>query len=179
MSAAARIAVRLDGPGLAAADLAERYADWLVRIEHMHDDARALPNPAPAFARLRRPLAESRVGLLTSAGAYVEGDEPFDVDDPHGDPSFRVIPGDVDLSRLRFAHSHYDTTRAEADPNVVLPLDPLRALARDGVVGEVAPLNVGIMGFNPHAHRVADESAPQVAELFVEAAVDVVLLSPG
>lgn len=172
------IAVRLQG-GLDEDDLAARYADWLERIERMHQDARALPNPTPAFTRLELPLSQARVGLLTSAGAYVEGDEPFDVASPHGDPTVRVIPGDVDPARLRFAHSHYDTTRAERDPNVVLPLEPLRVLARDGVIGSVSPVHVGMMGFNPDPRRIRDESAPAVADLFVGAGVDVVLLSPG
>ena len=177
-SATARIRVRLEG-GLDRDDLAARYADWLVRIEQMHQDAQALPNPEPAFARLARPLAEARVGLLTSAGAYVDGDAPFDVADPHGDPSFREIPADVEPSRLRFAHSHYDTARCEQDPNVVLPLEPLRALVADGVVGDAAPVHVGMMGFNPDPRRLVAESAPRVVELFLRDAVDVVVLSPG
>ena len=82
---------------------AERFADWLVRIEQMHTGARHLANAETAFAPLPKPLAEARVGLLTSAGAYVEGDEAFDVDDPHGDPGFRTIPDDVPLDRIRFA----------------------------------------------------------------------------
>lgn len=179
MSAAARIGVRLDGPGLDEADLAARYADWLVRIEQMHEDARPLTNPEPAFTALARPLAEARVGLLTSAGAYVDGDRPFDVADPHGDPSFRVIPGDVELRRLRFAHSHYDTSRAELDPNVVLPIEPLRALAADGTIRAAASLHVGMMGFNPDPRRIVAESAPRIAELFARDRVDVVVLSPG
>lgn len=161
------------------AELDRRFADWLVRIEQMHDGARHLANPETAFARLEKPLAEARVGLLTSAGAHVEGDPAFDVADPHGDPSFRRIPDDVDPGRIRFAHSHYDTTRAEADPNVVLPLEPLHALVADGVVGSAAPVHVGMMGFNPNPARVARESAPQVADLYAGAGVDVVVLSPG
>lgn len=178
MSSPARIAVRLEG-GLDAGDLSARYADWQVRIEQMHTGARPLPNPEPAFARLTRPLAEARVGLLTSAGAFVTGDRSFDVADPHGDPTFRVIPGDTAPGAIRFAHSHYDTTRAEADPNVVLPLEPLRALVADGLVGSAAPRHVGMMGFNPDPRRVASESAPRIVELFREDAVDVVVLSPG
>lgn len=173
------IAVRLDGPGLDAAALEARYADWLVRIRDMHDDARPLRNSEPAFARLVPPLAGARVALLTSAGAYIDGDAPFDVDAPHGDPGFRVLPDDAAPSSIRFAHSHYDTSRAEADPNVVLPRDVLQRLAADGVIGSVSPVHVGMMGFNPHAHRVRDESAPAVVELFARAGVDVVLLSPG
>lgn len=178
MSATARIGVRLEG-GLDAGDLAARYADWLERIQRMHEDARPLTNPEPAFASLRRPLAEARVALLTSAGAYRAGDVPFDVEDPHGDPSFRIIPGDVDPAELRFAHAHYDTARAESDPNVVLPLVPLRDLVADGVVGAAAPRHVGMMGFNPDPRRLVAESAPQVAELLAADGVDVVVLSPG
>jgi D-proline reductase (dithiol) PrdB len=173
-----KIAVRLQG-GFDEADLATRYADWLERIERMHANARALANPLPAFTRLEIPLAQARVGLVTSAGAYVEGDEPFDVASAQGDPTIRLIPGDVELARVRFAHSHYDTTRAERDPNVVLPLEPLRALARDGVIGSVSTVHVGMMGFNPDPRRIRDESAPAVADLFGRAKVDVVLLSPG
>ena len=158
---------------------AERFADWLVRIEQMHTGARHVANVETAFAPLAKPLAEARVGLLTSAGAYVEGDEPFDVDDPHGDPGFRTIPDGVELERIRFAHSHYDTTRAEADPNVVLPIEPLRALVADGVVGAAAAEHVGMMGFNPDPARLVEESAPAVAAHFAAQETDVVVLSPG
>jgi D-proline reductase (dithiol) PrdB len=178
VSAGAHIRVRLEG-GFDAAALAERYADWLVRIEQMHRDARPRTNAEPAFAPLSRPLAEARVGLLTSAGAYPDGDVPFDVEDPRGDPSFRVIPGDADPRLLRFAHSHYDTSRAEQDPNVVLPLEPLRALVADGEVGSAAAVHVGMMGFNPDPGRVVAESAPRIVDLFARDRVDVVVLSPG
>jgi D-proline reductase (dithiol) PrdB len=178
VSAAARIRVRLVG-SLDPDDLGRRYADWLVRIEQMHQDAWPLTNPEPAFAPLRLPLAEARVGLVTSAGAYCDGDRPFDVDDPHGDPTFRVIPGDADPSEIRFAHSHYDTARAEQDANVVLPLGPLRALVADGTVGSAASAHVGMMGFNPDPRRIASESAPRIVDLFGRDRVDVVVLSPG
>jgi len=171
--------MRLDGTGLDAADLAGRYRDWLVRIEQMHQGARAWTNPEPAFTRLQVPMSQARVALLTSAGAYLEGQDAFDVADPHGDPSFRLLPGDVDLGRLRFAHSHYDTARAEQDPNVVLPLDRLRELAADGAVGSVAAAHVGMMGFNPDPARLVEESAPRIADLLREEGVDVALLTPG
>ena len=160
-------------------ELDRRFADWLVRIEQMHQGARHLANAETAFVRLGKPLAEARVGLLTTAGAYLEEDPPFDVADPHGDPSFRRISDDVDLGRLRFAHAHYDTSRAEVDPNVVLPLEPLHELVAEGVVGSAAPTHVGMMGFNPDPTRVARESAPAVAELFAGDGVDVAVLGPG
>ncbi len=175
----ARIAVRLEGAGLDRDELATRYEDWLARIAAMHRDARALPNPAPAFTPLAAPLATARVALLTTAGAHLANEEPFDVADPAGDPSVRIIPDDADPAALAFAHSHYDTSRAEEDPNVVLPRDALARLAAAGVIGSCAPRHIGMMGFNPDPRRLVTESAPRLVELLREDAVDVVVLSPG
>jgi hypothetical protein len=161
------------------ARLEEKFADWLVRIERMHQDAVHRTNPEATLAPLRRALAESRVALLTTAGLYVEGDEPFDVASPAGDPTLRLIPGDVDVARLRFAHSHYDTERARQDPNVVFPLEPLRACAQDGRVGEVSPVHVGMMGFNPDPLALIERGAPAVVDVLRGAGVDAVVLSPG
>ncbi len=161
------------------APLEAKFADWLIRIEQMHDGAVHRSNPEAVLAPLPRALSECRVGLLTSAGAYVEGDRPFDVADAHGDPSYRLIPADVEPRRLRFAHSHYDTTRAEQDPNVALPIEPLRSCVRAGRVGSVSPVHVGMMGFNPDPLALIEDTAPQVAEVFLQAGVDAVVLSPG
>lgn len=166
--------VELDRAGLDA-----RFADWLRRIDAMHVGARHLANPSVAFAPLPRPLGEARVALLTTAGAYVHGQEPFDVANPAGDPSFRVIGDDVEPSQLAFAHTHYDTSRAEDDPDVVLPIGPLHALVAEGLVGASSPVHVGMMGFNPDPQPIVDETAPAVVDLFERNGVDVVVLSPG
>jgi D-proline reductase (dithiol) PrdB len=157
--------------------LDRRFADWLLRIEQMHTGAHHRANPEASFTPLPRPLAGCRIGLLTTAGAYEEGQEPFDVADHAGDPSLRVLP--TVAPRLRFAHSHYDTTAAQQDHNVVLPTDRLAELADEGVVGSAASVAVGMMGFNPDPLRVIQDTAPQVVEVFRNDGVDAVVLSPG
>lgn len=179
MTESAGIAVRLEGAGLDRSVLEARYADWRERTIQMHQGTRARPNPTPAFTPLRSPLSTARVALVTTAGAYVAGDEPFNVADPHGDPSYRVIADTVSPDALRFAHSHYDTGRAREDPNVVLPLAPLGDLARMGVVKESAPRHIGLMGFNPDPSRLVTETIPAVVDLLSRDNVDVVVLSPG
>lgn len=159
--------------------LREQYADWQGRIAQMHEHARPVSNPSVALHRPSTPISQWRVGLLTTAGAYVDGQPPFDVADPHGDPGVRLIPDDTPPEALRFAHSHYDTTRAEDDPNVVLPIGPLHDLVRDGEVGAASAVHVGMMGWNPEPSRVVDEAAPAVVETFRGADVDVVVMSPG
>jgi D-proline reductase (dithiol) PrdB len=160
-------------------DLRERFEDWLRRIDQMHHGAHHRANPEATLHRPSKPMAQWRVGLLTTAGAYVEGQEPFDVEDVHGDPTMRVIDDDVDLRTIRFAHSHYDTDRAAEDPNVVLPIEPLHTLVADGVIGSSSPVHVGMMGFNPDPIRIIESTAQDVVDTFANAGVDAVVLSPG
>jgi D-proline reductase (dithiol) PrdB len=89
----------------------------------------------PPFAPLRKPLGESRIGLIGSGGIYMQGQVAFHYRD---DISFRIIPGKVPVAKLRATHFAYDLTDARKDPNVVFPLATLRDLARLSRIG-VAP----------------------------------------
>ncbi len=136
-------------------------------------------DPVPA-ARLRKPLAESRVALVTSAGLVVPGDEPFEETVKGGDWSYRVIPGDVDVQSLEKHHrsDSFDHGGIEADRNMALPLERLRELVEDGVVGEVAPRHVSLMGSITAPGRLVKQTVPKVVELLAGDGVDVVLLVP-
>ena len=129
----------------------------------------------PPFAPLRKPLAESRVGLIGSGGIYVEGQVAFHYRD---DISFRVIPRDVPRSRLRATHFAYDLTDARVDPNVVFPLETLRDLAAIGRIREVSPNAYAFMGGIYSSRKVRDVLAPALAERVQKDEVDVVVLVP-
>ena len=103
------------------AGLEEKFASWVEMIATMHHGANNRVNEVASFAPMTGPLAEARVALVSTAGVHLADQEPFDVSTTDGDPSFRVIPHDVDVGNLRFTHTHYDTSSAEIDPNVVFP----------------------------------------------------------
>ena len=91
---------------------------------------------APPWAALRKPLPDSRLGVVATAGAYVKGQVAFHYKD---DTSFRRIPKTAPLEDLRFSHvtEHY-LGSARRDPNSVIPLDSLRRLEREGLIGALA-----------------------------------------
>jgi D-proline reductase (dithiol) PrdB len=60
-------------------------------------------DPTP-WSPLRSPLAEARVALVTSAALVLPGQAPFDETVRGGDPSYRVLDGDLDVSQLRETH---------------------------------------------------------------------------
>ena len=72
--------------------------------------------------------------------------------------------------------SNYDRTGFQQDLNVVLPLDRLRELAAEGVIGSVADYNYSFMGAAPI--RQLEPRARQLAGLLKQDQVDAVLLSP-
>ena len=131
---------------------------------------------APPFEPVSKPLAESRIGLIASGGIYRKGQIAFHYRD---DTSFRIIARDTGMSELRATHFAYDVTDARSDPNVVFPLETLRAEAREGAIGEVGGNACTFMGGIYSVRKVRDILAPALAERMEEDAVDAVLLVPA
>ena len=72
----------------------------LVRSERDADFALLQNDPIP-FARLARPLAETRVALVTTAGLHLATDARFRVLElPYGDAGFRLVPQDAPAAKL-------------------------------------------------------------------------------
>ncbi len=157
----------------------EEFDAWVNMLSALHHGANNRVNAETSFTPLRRPLAEAKVALVSTAGVHLDGQVPFDVSTTAGDPSFRIIPDDVDQAKLMFTHTHYDTAPATDDPNVVFPLQRLHEFVEEGRLGSTSSIHVGMMGFNPDPSTIADETAPEVAGILADAGVDVVVLSPG
>lgn len=129
----------------------------------------------------RIPLREASIALVTSAGVHLKHDHPFDMENPEGDASFRVIPGDTALRDLTITHDYYNHRAADRDLNCVFPLGRLRELAAAGRIGRVAPRHIGTMGhiLGSEERRLVTETAPAIARLLVADGVDYVVAAPG
>jgi D-proline reductase (dithiol) PrdB len=122
-----------------------------------------------------KPLSECRVTLIGSGGIYRSGQIAFHTKD---DTSIRVIETDTEASELRTAHFAYDQTDARNDPNCVFPLDRLRELAGDGVIGELTAESYGFMGGIYSTRRLETETVPLLLERCEAQQPDLVLLVP-
>jgi D-proline reductase (dithiol) PrdB len=106
------------------------------------------------------PLSQRRVAIVSSAGLVVRGEMPF----RGRDADYRAIPADTKRAELLVSHIsiNFDRTGLEEDWNVAFPLDRLRELAADGVIGSVAATHYSFMGasdplqMEPHARELAD-----------------------
>lgn len=136
-------------------------------------------DPVPV-ASLQKPISQSRVAVVSSAGLVVPGDEPFCGSARGGDSSFRVIPGDADVQSLEDHHNSESFSHAgvEADRNMGLPLDRLHELVTTGEIGSVAPRHISVMGSITTPGEFVSHTLPVITDLLVNDHVDVALMVP-
>jgi len=136
-------------------------------------------DPVP-WTPLRKPLAECRLALVSSAGFVLPGQAPFDESIRGGDVSFREISSDVDIGTLIETHRSelFDRAGLRRDPNVVFPIDRVRELAERGRIGAVNHRHLSFMGSITAPGRLTRQTAPQAARGLVADEVDVALLVP-
>lgn len=130
-------------------------------------------------AFLPKPLEQCKVALVSTAGVHLESDKPFDVDNPAGDPSFRIIPADVTEQELTVTHLYFDTKFAKTDTSIVFPLQQLKDAAAEGIIGQVSGIHIGLNGGILDTAIAEKDFIPKVVELFHNEGIDAALLVPG
>jgi len=139
--------------------------------------------PIP-WAPTAKPLAASKLALLSTAGISMQGDEPFDMDGERakptwGDPSWRRLRADASGETVEVNHLHIDTRYIQRDINVALPLDRARELVAAGEVGALADTHYSTMGYQGSDTSVLEnQSAPAIAAAMQSDEVDLALLAP-
>lgn len=130
---------------------------------------------------LSKPLATTRLAVVTTAAFHLPDQAPVDRTVRGGDSSYREIPYETDLRTLRMSHKSdsFDPTGLHADANLALPLDRLRELAVQGIIGQPAPRHFSFMGSITAPGRLMKETAPEVAASLRDDGVDAVLLTPA
>jgi D-proline reductase (dithiol) PrdB len=134
-----------------------------------------LLNDTAPWTPLRRPLAEARLALVTTAGLHLRGDRPF----TGGDPTFRTIPATASGGEIIQSHASigFDRSGIQQDLNIVFPIDRMRELTDQREIGSLGPRFFSFMGAQRTYDRLLDETGPAVAQLLREDGVDVVFLT--
>lgn len=133
------------------------------------------------WAEPNKPLREAVLAIVTTGGVHLKSQQPFDMTDPAGDPSFREVPVDTPRELLTITHDYYDHRDAERDLNLIFPAERLGELAAAGALGALHPVAYGLMGHieEPHLETLRRETAPEIAHRLARAGVDYALLVPA
>jgi D-proline reductase (dithiol) PrdB len=131
------------------------------------------------LAPLKKPLAESRLTFVSTAGVQPKGSIPFDTVHPVGDYTFRRVPSNSLSSDLEIHQLKYPIVGAEKDLNVIFPIERLQELTDEGIIGELAPNFFSFIGYNMDPERLENTLAEDIAEAVESEGSDVALLSPA
>jgi len=136
-------------------------------------------NQHAPFTPAHRALSMVNLALISSAGAYIDGTDPFDVKSPGGDFTFREIPTGIDPADLRFSARGYDPVYVSQDSNVEIPLQRLFEFEANRIIGQLNSVFWSFCGFIPDAGRLAEEMLPKLVERLQRYEVQNALLIPA
>lgn len=160
---------------------ATRAVEMLLR--KIRGDSFTTEYPMPVFDRVEptSPITELNkitVALITSGGIVPKGN-PDHVESSSASKYGKYDIRGVDhLSPESYetVHGGYDPTYASEDPHRVLPLDVVRDLEREGVIGEIYPYYYATVG-NGTSVANAQGFGQEIAKDLVQDGVQAVLLS--
>ncbi len=126
-------------------------------------------------------LEQSKIALVTTAGIHHKDQQPFNMADPAGDPTFRIIDAQTIAGDYKITHDYYDHRDADRDLNIVFPVTRLKEMHTAGCIGAISDMHFSFMGHidGRHVETLVNRTAPQVVRILKELKVDVVLLTPA
>ena len=133
---------------------------------------------------LAKPLSDTTIALITSAGISLKSDAPFDMEREKkepiwGDPSYRSIPRDTTEQDIDANHLHINTDYILQDINVMLPLNRMAEFEIEGIIGCLAPTNYSYYGFQWQNTDFLSKSFEPISKQMKREGVEAVFITPA
>ena len=129
----------------------------------------------PRLTPLRKPIAESTIGMFVSCGAQLPSDPPLGETE---DISFRLIHRDTPLSKLIVSHKTKVRKWAIEDLNVAFPLERMKELEAEGTIGRLAHTSVSMVGSIQRFTDLVEQTIPAIKRVYEAQGVDLVFVFP-
>jgi D-proline reductase (dithiol) PrdB len=159
----------------------ERYRSW--GSQQRSDSSLAkypfIENKRAPFTAARRALPMLNLALISSAGAYIDGTDPFDTNNAGGDMTVREIPAEINPRDLQFSGRGYDETFVREDLNSQLPLNRLLEFEANRVIGQLNSVFWSFCGFIPDAATFVQDAVPRLVDRLKYYDVQGALLIPA
>jgi D-proline reductase (dithiol) PrdB len=132
------------------------------------------------LARLMKPLSASRLIMISSCGVHLKTDRPLDVFHPLGDFGFRRVPSRSNQQELTIHHIKFPHDDADLDINVIFPIERLREMVEEKVLGGLTENFLSFIGYNMDMEKFERTTARDIAEAaVVQEKADAALLVPA
>ncbi len=165
-------------------ELVERPGEFVAKFARWNANHKLVgypfvTNTNSVLTPVRRALPMLNLALISSAGAFIDGTQPFDIESRDGDMTFKEIPREVAANDLRYAAKGYDPAAVISDRNSQIPIDRLTEYEGSLVIGSLNECWWSISSYTPNAVRVAEEIAPALSERLHRYEVQAALLIPA
>jgi len=152
----------------------------MARVEDIPEPTRTVVTTVPCPQFDTHPfvagpeLSARRIAIISSAALIRRGDVPFHF----GSTEYRTVPATWPAADILTSHVsiNFDRSGFQRDINTIYPIDRLRELAEEGVIGGVADTHYTIMGSSDPAGMM--DCADQIAGQLRQEQIDSILLSP-
>lgn len=133
------------------------------------------------WAPVKKQLHESQIAIVTTTGIHHEYQTPFNMYDPMGDSTYRIVETATIEDDYMITHDYYDHRDADRDLNIIFPITRLKEMAAAGIIGGVAAQHFSFMGhiMAINLDILIKATAPEVAAAIRQNQVDAVILTPG
>ncbi len=133
------------------------------------------------WVEVTKPLNESKIAVVTTAGLHHREQPAFNMADSDGDPTYRILDTASIENDFTITHDYYDHRDADKDINIVFPITRLKEMSAAGCIGALAERHISFMGHidGKHIDTLINQTAPKVASILRADEVDVVLLTPA
>lgn len=131
------------------------------------------------LAPLKKPISESRLAFVSTAGVQPKGTMPFDTVHPVGDYTYRKVPSNSKQADLEIHQLKYPTVGANQDLNVIYPIERLQEIVSEGVIGSLTDNFYSFIGYNMDPNLLEETIAENIADAVVKDHADIALLAPA
>ena len=133
---------------------------------------------------MAKPLSQTILALVTSAGISLKKDPPFDMEREKrepiwGDRSYRAIQSGATEKDIEVNHLHINTNYIKQDINVILPLARMVELEQEKIIGRLAPTSYSFYGFQWQNTDFLKEAIEPISKKMKLEGVEAVLITPA
>lgn len=133
---------------------------------------------------MAKPLNQTTIALVTSAGINLKTDPPFDMErekrEPFwGDRSYREIPRRATEKDVEVNHLHINTNYIKQDINVMLPLARMAEFEKEKIIGRLALTSYSFYGFQWKSTDFLKIAIEPISKRMQIEGVEAVLMTPA
>ena len=125
-----------------------------------------------------RRLKDCKAVIVTTAGLRLKTQHEYVIERGRGSADVREISIHAKRTDLAFDFTNYDPREAEKDLNVLVPVDPLRELVEEGMLGALHDTFFSFFGLCHHFYALR-ETATRVAEKLRRCEAEIAFVFPA